>query len=90
LATAVSGMPAPEICFSPGQFRQTILPKQHHGESLGVCELDTTFQLRGGDSTTGLSPPQRNLCRQCLRVRRCYVQLGRYWETNDTRKRINL
>jgi len=24
-----------------GQFRLTILPKQHHGESLGVCELFT-------------------------------------------------
>jgi len=26
----------------------------------------TTFQLRGGHSATGLSPPQRNLRRQCL------------------------
>jgi len=41
LATANSGMPAPEICFLPGQFRRTILPKEHHGESLGVCELFT-------------------------------------------------
>jgi len=39
LATANSGMPAPEICFFPEQFRKTILPKEHHGESLGVCEL---------------------------------------------------
>jgi len=47
--------------------------------------------LRGGHSTTGLSPPERNLRRQCLRVRRCYdVQLGRYWETKDTRKRFKL
>jgi len=37
----------------------------------------TTFQLRGGHSATGLSPPQRNLRRQCLGDRRCYdVQLG--------------
>jgi len=41
--------------------------------------------------TTRLSPPQRNLRRQCLGVRRCYdVQLGRYWETKDTRKGIKL
>jgi len=41
LATAISGMPAPEICFLPEQFRLTNLPKEHHGESLSVCELDT-------------------------------------------------
>ena len=40
-ATAISGMPAPEICFLPGQFRLTILPKKHHGESLAVCESVT-------------------------------------------------
>jgi len=51
----------------------------------------TTFQLRGGHSTTYLSPPQRNLHRQCLGVRRCYdAQLGRYWENNNTKKRIEL
>ena len=33
-------MPAPEMRFLPGQFSLTILPKEHHGESLGVCELD--------------------------------------------------
>jgi len=37
----MSGMPTPEICFLPGQFSLTILPKEHHGESLSVCELDT-------------------------------------------------
>jgi len=37
----MSGMPTPEICFLPGQLRRTILPKEHHGESLSVCELDT-------------------------------------------------
>ena len=36
LATAISGKPAPEICFLPGQFRLTILPKEHHGESVSV------------------------------------------------------
>jgi len=41
LATAISGMPTPEICFLPGQFRLMILPKEHYGESLSVCELDT-------------------------------------------------
>jgi len=41
LATAISGMPTPEIRFLPGQFRLTILPKVHQGESLSVCELDT-------------------------------------------------
>jgi len=40
-ATAISDMPTPEIGFLPGQFRVTILPKEHHGESLSVCELDT-------------------------------------------------
>jgi len=32
----------------------------------------TTFQLWGEHSTTELSPPQRNLCRQCQGVRWCY------------------
>jgi len=41
LATAISGMPAPEICFLLGQFRLTILAKERHGESPGVCQLDT-------------------------------------------------
>jgi len=34
LATAFSGMPMPEICFFPGKFRRTILPKEHYGDSL--------------------------------------------------------
>ena len=91
LATAISGMPTPEICFFPGQFRLTILPQEHHGESLRVCELNTQPSNWEADTTTGLSPPQRNLRRQCLGVSRCYgVQLGRYWETKDTRKKIKL
>jgi len=90
-ATAISGMPTPEICFLPGQFRLTILPKEHHGESLSVCELDTQPFNWDVETTTGLSPLQRNIRRQCLGVRRCYdVQLERYWETKDTRKRIKL
>jgi len=34
MATAISGMPMPEICFLPGQFRRKILPKEHHSDSL--------------------------------------------------------
>jgi len=34
LATAISGMTMPEICFLPGQSRRTIFPKEHHGDSL--------------------------------------------------------
>jgi len=34
LATPISGMPMPEVCIFPGQFRRTILPKEHHGDSL--------------------------------------------------------
>jgi len=34
LATVISGMPMPEICFSAVQFRRTILPKEHYGDSL--------------------------------------------------------
>jgi len=36
LATAISGMPAPEICFLLEEFRLAVLPN----ESLSVCELD--------------------------------------------------
>jgi len=51
----------------------------------------TTVQLRGGHSTSELSPPQRNLRHQCLGVSWCYdVKLGRYWGTNEKRKRIKL
>jgi len=91
LATAISGIPTPEICFLPGRFRRTILPKEHHGESLSVCDMDTQPSSWEADPTTGLSPPQRHLRRQCLGFRGCYdVQLGRYWETNDTRKTVKL
>jgi len=34
LATAISGMLMPEICFLPGQVRRTILSKEHHSDSL--------------------------------------------------------
>jgi len=41
LATAINGMPTPEICFLSGQLKRTVLPKEHHGESLSVRDLDT-------------------------------------------------
>jgi len=34
LATGISGMPMPQICFLPEQFGLIILPKEHHGDSL--------------------------------------------------------
>ena len=40
----MSGMPTPETCFLPGQFRLTILPKEEHTESLSVRELDICLQ----------------------------------------------
>ena len=55
------------------------------------CIWHTTFQLWGGHLTTELSSSQRNLRRECLGVRWCYdATVGRYWGTNDTRKRIKL
>jgi len=60
LATAISGIPMPEICFLPGQFRRTILPKEHHGDSLG----DRGSNAQPFDLEAGLpSPPQRNVRR---------------------------
>jgi len=41
LVTAISGMPALEICFLPGTLRRTILPKERYGDSLSVGESDT-------------------------------------------------
>jgi len=34
LATAISGMATPEMCFLPGQLRWTLLPKKRYGNSL--------------------------------------------------------
>ena len=39
---------------------------------------------------TGLSPPQRIFVANAQVLGECYMQLRRYWETNDTRKRIKL
>jgi len=91
LATAISGTPMPELLLT-GEVEANDLAQ----EALRCCNQcrwtgHTTFQLWGVHSTTELLPPQRNLRRQCLGLRWCHdVLLGRYWETNDTRKRIKL
>jgi len=85
-ATAISGMPTPEICYSPGQMKRTIFPQERYGDSLSVGESDTQPSNCEGHSSIELSPPQRNFRRQCLGVTWCYdVPWGRYWGTNDTR-----
>jgi len=33
-ATAITGMPTPDLCFLPGKFRRTLLPKERYGVSL--------------------------------------------------------
>jgi len=84
LAAAISGMPTPEIRFLPGQLRWMLLHKKHYGDS-----KHPAFHLRGGHSSTVLTPPQRSLCRQCLGVTWCLdVPLGHYWRTNHKKKRI--
>jgi len=87
LATAISGMPTPEICFSPGQLKRTILAWERYGDSVECRWIGhTTFQLRGAIFHWTM---QQNLRHQCLGVRWCYdVQWGRYWGTNDTRQKI--
>ena len=85
---AISGMPAPEICFLPGQFRRTILPKEHHGESLGVYELSHNFPIEWWTLPLSYRRPSEMFVANAQVSGECYVQLGRYWETNDTRKRI--
>jgi len=73
LVMEIGGKPTPEISFLPGQFRWTFFPKEIYGDSLRGRGLNhTTFQLRGGYWTSELSPPQRNVRRQCLGVRWCY------------------
>jgi len=37
LATAVSVLPTPEVCFSQGRLRRTILPKKRYSDSLSGC-----------------------------------------------------
>jgi len=88
LATAISDMPMPEICFLPGPFRRTILPKEHHGDSPSGRGSNSQPSDWQADYPP---PPQRNVRCQYLGARWCYgVQLGRYWETKDTRKKIKL
>jgi len=54
VATGLSGMPTPGICFIPGQLRWTLLPKERYGDSVSVgesvtqpsnSEVDTTIEL---------------------------------------------
>jgi len=91
LATAISGMPRPEICVLPEQFRLMIFPKEHHGESLSVCELDTQPSNWEADTLPlGYRRPSEIFAANAWVSGECYVQLGRYWETNDTRKRIKI
>jgi len=53
--------------------------------------IDTQPSNWEADTTTELSPPQRNVRHRCLGVKWCYVvPLGRYWRTNDKRKKIKL
>jgi len=59
-----------------------------HCQWNGHCH--TTFQLKGGHSTTELSPPQRNLFRQCLVSGDVMMCSWGVWGTNDTWKRIKL
>ena len=90
-ATAISGISTREICFLPGNFRRTILPRERYGDSLSVSESDTQPSNWEADTVTELSPPQRNLRRQCLGFTWCCdVPLGRCWGTNESRKRIKL
>jgi len=41
LMTASGGRPKPELCFLPGWLRWTLLPKEHYGNSLSGCGLNT-------------------------------------------------
>jgi len=41
VATGLSGMPTPGICFIPGQLRWTLLPKERYGDSVSVGESVT-------------------------------------------------
>ena len=57
-ATAIRGMPTPEMCFLPWQFRLTILPKEHYYESLSVGESDTQpFNWKAGTLPLGYRRP---------------------------------
>jgi len=41
LVTAIGGRPKHDLCFLPGQFRRTILPKRRHGNLLSGCGSNT-------------------------------------------------
>ena len=66
LATAIGARPKPEICFLPRRLKWTLLSKERYGDSLSFTWIEhPTFQLRGGHSTTGLSPPHLKHWRPC-------------------------
>jgi len=52
VATAISGMTTPEICFLTGQLRRTILPKDRYGDSLSVGESATATQPSNWEADT--------------------------------------
>jgi len=80
LATAITGMPTPEICFLPGQFRRTLLPKEHHRESLSVCELFTQpSNWKADNLTPDYRRPSEIFVANAWVSGECYEQLGRYW-----------
>jgi len=80
LATAISGMPTPEICFLPGQLRRTILPKQRYGDSPRFGESDTQpSSLEAGTLPLSYRRSSEIFAASAYGVRLCYdVQLGRY------------
>jgi len=52
VATAISGMTTPEICFLPGQLRRKILPKERYGDSLSVGESAAATQPSSWEADT--------------------------------------
>jgi len=86
LAAAISGIPMREIASYRGSWGEWSCPRG--ATALHSVSVNWTHNLpiERRNSTTELSPPQRNLLRQCLGVRWCRdVPLGSYWGTNDRR-----
>jgi len=85
LATAISVIPMPEIASYRGSWGKRSCPRG--ATALHSVAVNWTHNLptERQNATTELLPPQRNLLRQSLGVRRCYgVPMGSYWGTNDT------
>jgi len=91
LATAISGIPMSEIASYRGSWGERSCPRGAavlHSVSVNWTH---NHSIERRNSTTWLSPPQRNLLRQCLGVRWCYnVPLRSYWGTNDRRWKVKL